>query len=150
MWARWITLLTVLICCSACGAPSLRYKKEVNKLIAAGQFDEAAAKLENVKHKEYSRRDRVLFYLDSAAVLHDAAQYEQSDHRLAFAQDRIDELFTQSISAHAASYLVNDLTGPYQPAPYERALTYYYRAMNFLSQADVGGALVEANRAVYY
>ena len=150
MWARWVVLLTVIFCCSACGAPSLRHKREVNQLMAAGQFQSAADKLEKVRTKEYSRRDSVLYDLDSAAILQEAHQYGESDRRLARAQDRIDELFTQSISAHAARYLINDLTVPYVPAPYERALTYYYRAMNFLSQEDIGGALVEANRAVYY
>ena len=146
----FILLLAVVIGCSACGAPSLRHKKEVNKLIAAGDFNAAVQKIESVKKSEYSRRDRLLYQLDTGAVLHDAAQYPQSDERFAAAQDRIDELFTQSISAHVGQYIINDLTVPYQPAPYERMLTYYYRAMNFLSQQDINGALIEANRAVFY
>ena len=150
MKARYLTLLTVVLCCSACSAPSLRHKKEVNKLLSAGEFTAAAAKIEAGKNKEYSRRDRALFYLDSAAVLHDAAQYAESDRRLSFAQDRIEELFTQSISAHTAQYLVNDLTVPYTPAAYEQALTYYYRAMNFLSKNNIADAAVEANRAVHF
>ena len=150
MWARWLTLLTVIICCSACGAPSLRHKKEVNKLLASGDFVAASAKLEASKNKEYNRRDAVLYYLDTSTVLHDGGQTVESDRRLARAQDRIDELFTQSISAHTGRYLINDLTVPYMPAAYEQALTYYYRAMNFLSTRDVQGALVEANRAVFF
>lgn len=150
MKARWFTLLTVLLCCTACGAPSLRHKKDVNKLLAAGEFAAAEQKLEDAKNKEYSKRDSLLYYLDTGTVLHDAGQSAQSDARFALAQDRIDALFTQSVTAHAGQYLINDLTVPYQPAPYERALTYYYRAMNFLDRGDVSGALVEANKAVFY
>ncbi len=148
--ARWFTLLTVILCCSACGAPSLRHKKDINHLLAAGEYTTAAQRIERAKNKEYSRRDRVLYYLDVGAILHDAQQPQQSDPYFSQAQERIEELFTKSVSAHAARYVLNDLTAPYVPAPYERSLTYYYRAMNFLSQGDIGGALVEANRAVYY
>lgn len=150
MKARWFTLLTVVLCCSACGAPSLRHKQEVNKLLAAGDYAAAEQKLDKAKNKEYKRRDALLYYLDSGVILHDAGDAAQSDERFALAQDRIEELFTQSVTAHAGRYLINDLTVPYYPAPYERALTYYYRAMNFLDRGDVNGALVEANKAVFY
>ena len=150
MKARWLTLLTVLLCCTACGAPSLRHKKEVNKLLAAGEFAAAEQKLEESKDKEYSKRDALLYYLDTATVLHEANLPDQSDERFALAQRQMDDLFAQSISGHAGRYLINDLTLPYYPAPYEQALTYYYRAMNFLDRQDVRGALVEANKAVFY
>ncbi len=150
MKARWLTLLTVILCCSACGAPSLRHKKEINQLLAAEDFAAAEQKLEAAKDKEYKQRDALLYYLDTGTVLHDEYQAAQSDERFALAQARIDELFTQSLTAHAGQYLINDLTVPYMPAPYEQALTYYYRAMNFLDRGDVPGALVEANKAVFY
>ena len=149
--ARLFTLLlAAIVSCSACGAPSLRHKKEVNKLIAAGDFGAAAHQIESSKKSEYSQRDRLLYHLDLAAVLHEAQSYEESDKRFSAAQERMDELFTQSASAHVGRLLVNDLTVPYQPAVYERMLTYYYRAMNFLSRGDIQGALVEANKAVFY
>ena len=56
MKARWLTLLTVVLCCSACGAPSLRHKKEVNKLLAAGDFAAAEQKLEEAKNKNDMKR----------------------------------------------------------------------------------------------
>ena len=143
-------LAAAAFCCSACGAPSLRHKKEVNKLLAAGDFGAAAQKIESAKKTEYSHRDNLLYQLDYAAVLHEGGQYAQSDSRFDAAQRRMDELFAQSVSGHVGRYLINDLTIPYQPAAYERVLTHYYRAMNFLSQEDVNGALVEANRAVFF
>lgn len=150
MKARWFTLLTVILCCSACGAPSLRHKQEVSRLLAQGEYVAAEQKLTAAKNKEYKQRDALLYYLDSGVVLHNAGDYAQSDARFALAQDRIDELFTQSVSAHLGRYIINDLTVPYYPAPYEQALTYYYRAMNFLRRGNINGALVEANKAVHY
>lgn len=149
--ARFLAVLAAaVICCSACGAPSLRHKKEVNKLLAAGDFGAAAQKIEAAKKTEYSRRDSLLYQLDSAAVLHEAGQYAESDVRLNAAQRRMEDLFAQSVSGHAGRYLINDLAIPYQPPAYEQVLTHYYRAMNFLSQQDTNGALVEANRAVFF
>ncbi len=150
MKARYFTLLTVLLCCSACGAPSLRHKKEINKLLSAGEYPAALEKIESAKNKEYKQKDALLYYLDSGAVMHDAGEYAGSDERMAQAQNKIEELFTQSATAHVGQYLINDLTVPYYPASYERELTYYYRAMNFLQRNNIGGALVEANKAVYY
>ena len=148
--ARVATLLTVLLCCAACSAPSLRYKKEVNAALAAGQFEAASQKIEKNKSSQYSSKDSLLYYLDAGAVLHDNGQVAASDELLAKAQDRAEELFTKSVSAHAGQYLINDLTVPYELAPYEQSLTYYYRAMNFLSLGKLQDAMVEANRAVYF
>ena len=46
-----VYLLGLAVLCSACAAPSLRYKTEVNRLAAQGDFQAAAAKVEAKKHK---------------------------------------------------------------------------------------------------
>lgn len=145
-----IGVAAVCVLCCACGAPSLRYKKEVNKLVSAGQWAEAAAKVEASKTKNYSERDRLLYYLDESVLHHEAGAHVESDQLLAQAQQRTDELFARSISGQAGRLLINDLTLSYYPADYETALTYYYRAMNFLQQQDVSSAQVEARKAVFF
>ena len=145
-----IGLLGLVLFCSACAAPSLRYKTEINHLSADGKFKEAQETLSQNKNKLYSRKDAILFYLDSAALLHDAGDASASDQFLSQAQDRIDELYATSITGSAGRLLINDLTAPYYPANYEQALTYFYRAQNFLQQNDVSAAAVEARRAVFF
>ncbi len=145
-----IGLLGLVLFCSACAAPSLRYKTEINHLSADGKFKEAQETLSQKKNKLYSRKDAILFYLDSAALLHDAGDASASDQFLSQAQDRIDELYATSITGSAGRLLINDLTAPYYPASYEQALTYFYRAQNFLQQNDVSAAAVEARRAVFF
>ena len=68
--------------CSACGAPALRYKYEVNKLAASGKFEEAA-QLITSKKRVYGKRDRILYNLDRASLLHDAQNPADSDPLLA-------------------------------------------------------------------
>lgn len=145
-----ICLLGLALVCSACAAPSLRYKTEINRLSAAGKFREADERVTAKKNKLYKKKDAALFYLDRAALLHDAQDPAASDEMLASAQAYIDELYAKSVSASAGRLLINDLTTPYYAANYERALTYYYRAQNFLQRGDVSSAAVEARRAVFF
>ena len=142
--------LGLLVFCSACTAPSLRYKSDVSRLMAQGKFKAAGEMVASKRHKAYAKQDEVLADLDRAALLHDAGEPAQSDPLLARAQDRIDELYTTSVSKSGARLLVNDLTLPYEVANYERAYTYFYRAMNFLDRDNVMDAAVEARRAAAF
>ena len=139
--------LGLAVLCSACAAPSLRYKQDINKLAARGEFKAAAQAVDAKHRKAYARQDRALAYLDQAALLHDAGDAAQSDRLLEQAQQRIEELYTVSASHAAGQLFINDLTRPYRLAPYEQALTYFYRAMNFLDRNNLPDAAVEARRA---
>ena len=142
-----VYLLGLVVFCSACAAPSLRYKSDVSRLMAQGKFQTAADTVAAKSHKMYARQDNALAYLDQAALLHDAANPAQSDKLLAQAQARIEELYTVSATRSAGRLLINDLTLPYEVSAYERAFTYFYRAMNFLDQHNLMDAAVEARKA---
>ncbi|MBO4674593.1 MAG: hypothetical protein J5601_00685 [Elusimicrobiaceae bacterium] len=145
-----IWVLGLAVVCSACAAPSLRYKSDVQKLMASGKLEEAAGHIEAKKNKMYAAKDVHLYALDKAALLHDAHQLSQSDILLSQAQDRIDDLYTKSATATLGKVVINDLTTPYEAADYERAFTYFYRAMNFLEQDNLQDAAVEARKAVFF
>lgn len=145
-----VCLLGLALFCSACAAPSLRYKKEVDTLIANGKFKEAEELVVSKKNKLYSQKDATLFYLDRAVLLHDAGETAQSDALFNSGQSNINELYAKSVSRSVARFLINDLTTPYYAPAYEQALTYYYRALNFLQAGNVASALVEARRAVFF
>lgn len=145
-----VYLLGLLVFCTACTAPSLRYKTDISHQIAQGNFKSAADTVAAKRTKHYARQDRALAYLDEAVLRHDAGENVQSDELLSQAQDRIEELYTVSASKSAGRLLINDLTLPYSVAPYERAMTYFYRAMNFIEQNDLTSAAVEARRAVQF
>ncbi len=148
--ARVYLLLGAVVFCSACAAPSLRYKNEISKMSARGEYKTAAEVIEQKRAKVYAKQDRALAYLDEAVLLHDAGEPAESDALFAQAQDRIEELYTVSATKSAGRLVMNDLTSPYRVAPYERAMTYFYRAMNFLDQNNVEDAAVEARRAVLF
>ena len=145
--ARVLLLGLAVVLCSACAAPSLRYKSDVNNLIVTGKFQEAEGLISSKKNKLYTSKDRVLFYLDRATLLHDAQQPRKSDELFDQAQQYIDDLYAKSVSASVGRLLINDLTTPYYAADYERALTFSYRALNFIQLGNPTEAAVEARKA---
>ncbi len=145
-----ICLLGMALVCSACAAPSVRYKAEVNRLTAAGKFQQASQQVAEKKKKLYKNKDAVLFYLDRGTLLHDAQDPAASDEMFAAAQAEIDAHYAKSVSGSIGRLMINDLTAPYYAAPYEQALTYYYRAQNFLQRGDLSAAAVEARKAVFF
>lgn len=144
-----ICLLGLVLFCSACAAPSLRYKKEMSSLLAAEKYQEAEELLVSKKNKLYSRKDAPLFYLDRALVAFDAGDIDKTDQIFSGAQMMI-ETSARSVSGEAGRLFINDLTPPYYAPAYEQALTYYYRALNFLRAGNVSAAAVEARRAVFF
>ena len=150
MKARALCLGLVVCLCSACAAPSLRYKSEVNNLLRDGQFEQAESLIASKKNKLYTQKDSVLFYLDRATLFHDNQQPRKSDELFNQAQERIDELYAKSVSASVARLFINDLTTPYYAADYERALTFFYRALNFMQLGNPTEAAVEARKAVSF
>ena len=128
----------------------MRYKYEVNKLAAQGKFEQAAALVQAKASKNYAQKDSLLYDLDRGTLLHDAQQPIPSDDSFARAQQKITDSFTKSVSASAGRLMLNDLTTPYYAAEYETALTFVYRAMNFLQQNDFSSAAVEARKAVFF
>ena len=142
--------LGLVLFCSACAAPSLRFKTEVNQLVSSGQFKQAEEQILSKQKKYYKNKDAALFYLDRASLLHDAGQPAESDQLFSSAQDVIDALYAKSVTGSLGRLVINDLTAPYYAANYERALTYYYRAVNFLEQSDLASAAVEMRRAVFF
>lgn len=145
-----LLLWGLVLCCSACTAPSLRYKKDVSNLMASGQYKEAAEAVSAARKKQYTSKDADLFYLDRAVLLHDAGDYTASDDDLENAQYLIDSLYAKSVTGAAGRLVINDLTAPYYVSVFERALSYYYRMLNFLAQNNLSAALVEARKAVFF
>ncbi|MDR0291597.1 MAG: hypothetical protein LBI01_02240 [Elusimicrobium sp.] len=134
----------------ACGCGShLRFRADVNREIAAGNFDAAASKIESQKGRFYREKDLTLFNLDLGAVQHDGGKPAESDLIFAQAQDRT-QARVASVSLAAATVLKNDLTVEYDAKQYETSLTYVYRALNFMDRDDLQGALVEARKAVFF
>jgi hypothetical protein len=143
-------LATLLLAATACAAPNTAYRNFVGERIAAGDRQGAIAAVEEGKQAKYGESNRVLFWLDLAALKQDARRYDESDALLDRAEQRMEELYTKSVSQAAGTVLVNDVTQDYDGEPHERALLHVYRALNWAFRGKLDEAVVEARKVTSF
>lgn len=145
--ARWLTLAALPLFWGACaGGPSGASKRNVNLLIASGDYEKAVSFIESKKQSEYGRKNAVLYYLDHGTVLHHAGKYQDSERSFDLAETRMEELYTKSLSQHAGMLVLNDTTVDYAGEPFERALVNVFRALNYVFMGRPEEALVESRK----
>jgi hypothetical protein len=115
-------------------------------MLASRDWVAAARQLQESKASQYSSRDEVLYWLDVAAVLHDGGNFRDSDQALDQAEQRLEELYTQSISKGAAMFFLNDTTDDYRGDPHERSLLHILRALNYAYAGQTDEAVVESRK----
>ncbi len=135
---------------SACAGPSRYYRSSINAKIAAYDYAGALTELEKAKKTEYGEKNAVLYYLDRGLLFHDAARYAESDSDLENAENRMEELFTKSVSRGAGTFLLSDNTTKYAGEVFERALLNAFRALNYIFTGKTDDALVEARKVTAY
>lgn len=147
--ARWFA---VLLACSAasCAMPSQGHKLGMQQMLAASNYDGAVSWIDRVREDQYGRRNAVLYHLDRAMILHEAARYRSSDQAFDQAELQMEALFTTSLSKAAGKFFLNDATEDYAGEPYERSLLHVYRALNYVYMEQLEEALVEARKVSSY
>ena len=146
---RFFILLSVSLLC-ACAGPSLQYKKDVSKLMANKNFENASAKIKANQKKQYGDKNSVLYQLDLALTEQAAYDVENSLKDFTLAQQYNEDLFAKSISQNMGSLMINDNTLPYKMPMYEQALTYFFTALDYIAQNNFEDAAVEARKAVFF
>jgi tetratricopeptide (TPR) repeat protein len=147
---RGIGCAAALLATACATAPARQHKVELNQKVSARNWHGAAQQIDQAKDGEYGNRNAVLYWLDLAMVLHHAGQYQESDRYLDLAEQRLDELYTVSISKSAATFLVNDATTDYAGQVHERTLLHVLRALNFAYLGKLDDAVVEARKVTAF
>ncbi len=134
----------------AVGCTSVRTKHDFYKPITAdlrnNDFPSAVIKMEAAEDK-YSKKDRLLYYLDAGLAYHYASQYDSSNLRLSAAERSAEELYTKSISRAVASMFLNDNALEYSGEDYEVLYSNLFMALNYISLNKFDDAFVEVRRA---
>lgn len=144
----FILILTSILC--ACAGPSLQYKKDISKLMANNNFENASARIEKNKKSQYGEKNAVLYQLDLALAEQASYDIDNSLANFTLAQQFNEDLFAKSISQNAASLMTNDNALPYKMPMYEQALTYFFTALNYLAKENFEDAAVEMRKAVFF
>lgn len=135
---RWAWILILLLVASGCSTYASKSAR-LRDAIAAGDYDAALEQLD-------ADSDDVLELLQRGLLLSYAGRFTESNDAFHRAEDRIDELYTKSVSREAAAFVTNDATLPYTGWAHERVLLHLYSALNYLSLGERDGALVECRR----
>ena len=111
--------------------------------LEAGETEKAYTNLQ----KNAPKKPDIPFLFELGLVAHYANHFSESnaafDQAGAIAEDR----YTKSLSKEAGSLVTSDKLRPYPGTRYERLLSHYYRALNYVYQGQLDGALVECRRA---
>ena len=132
------------------GCSSIKTQKnqfvDIDKKFQMHNYKDAISNLESAKEKFYSKKDRVLYYLDLGMLCHYDKQYKKSNEMLDKAEQGIDELFTKSVSRATASLLLNDNVLEYSGEDYEDIYLNIFKALNYIELDLFDDAFVEIRK----
>ena len=117
--------------------------QEVEIKLNSGQPEGAYTYLQ--KHAPKKPDIPHLFELGAAA--HYASHFAESSAALERAAGIAEDRYTKSVSKELGSLVTSDKLRPYSATQYERLLTHYYSALNYVYLNQLDGALVECRRA---
>ena len=109
--------------------------EEYAKALAAFQQQEALAE-----------KDEVFVDMERAMLLHLTGEYQKSNLVLDGLEQRIDELFTKSLTTEAGSYFTNDNSLPYEGEDFEKVMVNLIGALNYVYLGEWNEALVEVRK----
>ncbi len=139
---RAMSLITLLL--SACATTQNHYVR-VEQHLAVHDTRSADAVIAKEEGR-YGKNDRLLYLLDRGLSLSLAGNYQESNQMLDDAAQLSDQLYTESVTRHAAALLTNDNILPYGGEDFERVLIHIISALNYAQLNLLDDALVECRR----
>ncbi|MGD9488425.1 MAG: COG3014 family protein [Calditrichaceae bacterium] len=145
-WFHYILTFLLIVGCAST-MTQLEHYEPIMMDLHTGNFENAVKKIDNAKKSgKYSKKDRVLYYLDKGAVLYFNGEYEKSNNAFEKAELAMEELFTKSISKAAGSLLLNDNILDYSGEIYENIYINIFKSLNYLNLGKFDDAYVETKR----
>ena len=133
----FLLIISVMIGCAG-------YKfQEVREPLETGKPENAYTYLQKHAPKEPD----IPYQFELGLVAHYANHFAESSKALDIAGDIAEDRYTKSVSKELGSLVTSDKLRPYSATQYERLLSHYYRALNYVYLNQLDGALVECRRA---
>jgi hypothetical protein len=136
------TLSFLFISCLIIGCSGYKIQ-DLQNALEAGHPEKAYTNLQ----KHAPKKSDIPFLFELGLVAHYANHFQESNAAFDEAGDIAEDRYTKSISKEAASLVTSDQMRPYPGTRYERLLSHYYRAINYVYLNQLDGALVECRRA---
>lgn len=136
------TLPFLFIISLAIGCGGYKFQ-EVIEPLETGKPENAYTYLQKHAPKEPD----IPYQFELGLVAHYANHFAESSKALDTAGDIAEDRYTKSVSKELGSLITSDKLRPYSATQYERLLSHYYRALNYIYLNQLDGALVECRRA---
>lgn len=140
-----VVFAVVLLGATASCGPSVSHYRLVDEELKKENYAGAASLVEKNKGK-YGKRNSLVYFMDRGFLLHLAGDYGGSNRFLALAEDRMEALYTQSLTAGAGAMITNDNTLPYEGEDFEKVMVNLVSAMNYTHLGEWDEALVEIRK----
>ena len=136
------TLPFLLIVSLMIGCASYKFQ-EVIEPLETGKPENAYTYLQKHAPKEPD----IPYQFEFGLVAHYANHFAESSTAFDIAADIAEDRYTKSVSKELGSLVTSDKLRPYSGTQYERLLSHYYRALNYIYLNQLDSALVECRRA---
>lgn len=140
---RLVLLVALLIATTGC-APKFDYAN-LDSLLKAGDCV-ASKEMIKTRQSDYGSHAQLLYHLDCAMIYYECGDLKNAAAEFSEADEMAQALWTKSLSAGAASYLVNDLVIDYPGEDFERALINLMAAFTYIRDGNYESALVECRK----
>ena len=138
-----IKILPILLTISLMiGCAGYKFQEVIDPL-EKGQPDNAYTYLQ----KHAPKNPDIPYQFELGLVAHYANHFAESNTALDLAGDIAEDRYTKSVSKELGSLVTSDKLRPYAATEYERLVSHYYRALNYVYLNQLDGALVECRRA---
>ncbi len=134
-------LLLLLVVLTISGCVSTAYRDDPLEQFMVNQ--QASLALNTLEQLPQKNRDQALYHLNKAILLRMNDEFDKSNAELEIAKQIGANLEALSLREQAAAVSVNDAMRSYLPAPFERAMLYGLKIINYLEMNDLDGARVE-------
>ena len=124
------------------GCASYKFQ-EIGVALETGKPEDAYTYLQ----KHAPKNPDIPYQLELGLVAHYANHFAESNQAFDTAGDIAEDRYTKSLTIEASSLITTDKLRPYSGTQYERLLSHYYRALNYVYLNQLDGALIECRRA---
>ncbi|MFH1061715.1 MAG: hypothetical protein V1747_02355 [Candidatus Omnitrophota bacterium] len=139
---RAIVTLSLVIFLSSC-ASLPKGQSQIDAMLISQQYPQAITLLKD-NPSLYGNKNALLYLLDKGLIEHLNKDYKASIETFAKAQEKFDQLYTESVSKIAATWVINDYAAPYHGEDFEHVFINIFQALNYLMLGEYEDALVEA------
>ncbi|MFA6681307.1 MAG: hypothetical protein WCS35_04690 [Sphaerochaeta sp.] len=142
----WVPALLLVLLLAGCS--SVIDISNTENLYSQGNFSAAYASLLSKRESIIKRQGSLIMDMDAGLLSRLSGEYKLSNEQHSSSERKIQEAYTESVTANIASFIVNDNTRDYQGEAYEDLYINVFKALNYLHLGEEEEALVELNRSI--